>query len=126
MCPIILKLLLQEPVTQAEWQGLFFSVHQVCMDEKGPPKLRDSLKEHIMDFIKQAQAVSFIRPKNYVNTEYSQSLLHSLNQFYNLSKIHFYKIKKIKHTKKQNHCTVFKLQVNLIQNFKVFFEFLQF
>ncbi|OXU18518.1 hypothetical protein TSAR_014513 [Trichomalopsis sarcophagae] len=55
MRPIILKLLKQEPVTQGEWQDLFYSVHQVCLDEKGPPKLRDSLKEDIMDFIKQAQ-----------------------------------------------------------------------
>ena len=57
MRPIILKLLKQEPVTQAEWQDLFYSVHQVCLDEKGPPKLRDALKEDIMDFIKQAQKV---------------------------------------------------------------------
>ncbi|XP_023246522.1 cullin-5 isoform X2 [Copidosoma floridanum] len=55
MRPIILKLLKQEPVTQAEWQDLFYSVHQACLDEKGSPKLRDALKEDIMDFIKQAQ-----------------------------------------------------------------------
>ncbi|XP_054000484.1 cullin-5 isoform X1 [Hylaeus anthracinus] len=56
MRPIILKLLKQETVTQAEWQDLFYSVHLVCLwDEKGPPKLRDALKEDIMDFIKQAQ-----------------------------------------------------------------------
>lgn len=57
MRPIILKLLKQEQVTQGEWQDLFYSVHQVCLDDKGPPKLRDALKEHIMDFIKQAQQV---------------------------------------------------------------------
>ncbi|KAJ8679156.1 hypothetical protein QAD02_014943 [Eretmocerus hayati] len=56
MRPIILKLLKQEPVTQAEWQDLFYSVHQGCLDEnQGPIKLRDALKEDIMDFIKQAQ-----------------------------------------------------------------------
>lgn len=59
MHPIILSLLKQEPVTQAEWQDLFYSVHQVCLDEKGPPKLRDALKEDIMEFIKQAQQVFF-------------------------------------------------------------------
>ena len=59
MRPIILKLLSQETVTQAEWQDLFYSVHQVCLDEKGPPKLRESLREHIMEFIKQAQKVFF-------------------------------------------------------------------
>lgn len=57
MRPIILKLLKQEPVTQAEWQDLFYSV-QVCLwDDKGPPKLRDALREDIMDFIRQAQQV---------------------------------------------------------------------
>lgn len=56
MRPIILKLLQQEPVTQKEWQDLFYSVHLVCLwDEKGPPKVRDALKDDIMDFIKQAQ-----------------------------------------------------------------------
>lgn len=58
MRPIILKLLQQEPVTQAEWQDLFYSVHLVCLwDEKGPPKVKDSLKDDIMDFIKKAQQV---------------------------------------------------------------------
>lgn len=58
MRPIILKLLNQEPVTQREWQDLFYSVHLVCLwDERGPAKLRDALKEDIMDFIKQAQQV---------------------------------------------------------------------
>ncbi|XP_049954882.1 cullin-5 isoform X3 [Schistocerca serialis cubense] len=56
MRPIILKLLQQEPVTQNEWQDLFYSVHLVCLwDEKGPPKVKDALKDDIMDFIKQAQ-----------------------------------------------------------------------
>ncbi|XP_034940413.1 cullin-5 isoform X2 [Chelonus insularis] len=53
---IILKLLKQEPVTQAEWQDLFYSIYLACMwDEKGPMKLQEALKEDIMDFIKQAQ-----------------------------------------------------------------------
>lgn len=56
MRPIILKLLKQEPVTQAEWQDLFYAVHYVCIwDEIGAPKLRDALKQDIMDFIQQAQ-----------------------------------------------------------------------
>lgn len=60
MRPIILKLLKQEPVTQAEWQDLFYSV-QVCLwDDIGPPKLQEALKEDIMDFIKQAQQVGSI------------------------------------------------------------------
>ncbi|KAK6636642.1 Cullin-5 [Polyplax serrata] len=56
MRPIILKLLQQEPVTQKEWQDLFYSVHITCLwDDKGPPKVRDALKDDIMNFIKQAQ-----------------------------------------------------------------------
>ncbi|XP_046398003.1 cullin-5 isoform X1 [Ischnura elegans] len=56
MRPIILKLLQQEPVTQNEWQDLFYSVHLVCLwDEKGPPKVKEALQEDIMDFIKKAQ-----------------------------------------------------------------------
>ncbi|KMQ97503.1 cullin-5 [Lasius niger] len=55
MRPIILKLLKQEPVTQGEWQDLFYSVHVCLWDDKGPPKLRDALKDDIMDFIQQAQ-----------------------------------------------------------------------
>jgi len=57
MRPIILKLLKQEPVTQGEWQDLFYSVHVCLWDDKGPPKLRDALREDIMDFIQQAQQV---------------------------------------------------------------------
>lgn len=61
MRPIILKLLQQEPVTQNEWQDLFYSVHLVCLwDEKGPPKVKDALRDDIMDFIQRAQAVSFV------------------------------------------------------------------
>ncbi|KAK9498549.1 hypothetical protein O3M35_003156 [Rhynocoris fuscipes] len=56
MRPIILKLLQQEPVTQNEWHEIFYSVHVVCLwDEKGPPKVKDALKDDIMDFIKRAQ-----------------------------------------------------------------------
>lgn len=58
MRPIILKLLQQEPVTHHEWQELFYSVHLVCLwDEKGPPKVKDALRDDIMDFIKKAQQV---------------------------------------------------------------------
>jgi hypothetical protein len=58
MRPIILKLLQQEPVTHHEWQELFYSVHLVCLwDEKGPPKVKEALKDDIMDFIKKAQQV---------------------------------------------------------------------
>lgn len=36
-------------------------VHAVCLwDDKGPAKIHQALKEDILDFIKQAQAVSFI------------------------------------------------------------------
>ncbi|BET00787.1 cullin 5 [Nesidiocoris tenuis] len=56
MRPIILKLLQQEPVTQNEWHEIFYSVHVVCLwDERGPPKVKDALKDDIMDFIKRAQ-----------------------------------------------------------------------
>lgn len=39
---------------------LFFrDVHAVCLwDDKGPAKIHQALKEDILDFIKQAQAVS--------------------------------------------------------------------
>lgn len=57
MEPIVLKLLHQEPVSQAEWQELFYDVHLVCLwDEKGPTKLYDHLQQDIVQFIKQAQA----------------------------------------------------------------------
>ncbi|XP_063241270.1 cullin-5 isoform X2 [Bacillus rossius redtenbacheri] len=56
MRPIILKLLQQETVTPEEWQGLFYAVYVVCMwDDKGPPKVKEALKDDIMDFIKKAQ-----------------------------------------------------------------------
>lgn len=68
MRPIILKLLKQEPVTQGEWQDLFYSIYTVCLwDEKGPHKLRDALKEDIMDFIKQAQQVIYF--KYFINSK---------------------------------------------------------
>lgn len=52
MRPIVLKVLKQEPVTQAEWQDLFYGVHLVCMwDEKGPTKIHDCLHEDIVAFI---------------------------------------------------------------------------
>jgi hypothetical protein len=58
MRPVILKLLQQETVTQYDWQELFYAVHLVCLwDEKGPPKVKEALKDDIMDFIKKAQQV---------------------------------------------------------------------
>lgn len=61
MRPYILKLLQQEPVKHHEWQDLFYSVHLVCLwDEKGPPKVKDALKDDIMEFIKEAQQVTNI------------------------------------------------------------------
>lgn len=56
MEPVILKLLQQVPVSQAEWQNLFYDVHSICMwDDKGPIKIFDRLQEDILLFIKQAQ-----------------------------------------------------------------------
>ncbi|CAG2053896.1 unnamed protein product [Timema podura] len=79
MRPIILKLLQQEPVTQTEWQELFYSVHLVCLwDEKGPPKVKEALKDDIMDFIKQAQQAyiaewrKFFTQCNYLPTPFRQ------------------------------------------------------
>ncbi len=57
MRPIVLKLLKQEPVSQLQWQELFYAVHSVvCWDEKGPAKIYDCLQEDIVAFIKQAQS----------------------------------------------------------------------
>lgn len=40
----------------SEWQDLFYMVHSVCLwDEKGAHKIRDSLENLIIKFIKQAQ-----------------------------------------------------------------------
>lgn len=40
----------------SEWQDLFYVVHSVCLwDEKGALKIRDSLEELIVKFIKEAQ-----------------------------------------------------------------------
>lgn len=60
MRPTVLKLLKQEPVSQSQWQDLFYSVYEICIhkEDTGPPQLRDALKEDIMDFIKQAQQAS--------------------------------------------------------------------
>lgn len=58
MRPVVLKLLQQEPVTQNEWQDLFYAVHIVCLwDDQGPQKMRQTLKTDIMEFIKKAQYV---------------------------------------------------------------------
>lgn len=57
MRPIVLKVLKQEPVTQSEWQELFYGVHLICLwDEKGASKIYECLQEDIVAFIKQAQA----------------------------------------------------------------------
>lgn len=58
MRPVVLKLLQQEPVSQNEWQDLFYGIHLVCLwDELGPSKMRQSLKTDIMEFINNAQQV---------------------------------------------------------------------
>lgn len=52
MRPIVLKVLTQETVTQAEWQDLFYGVHLVCLwDEKGAIKIYDCLEKDIVAFI---------------------------------------------------------------------------
>lgn len=52
MRPIVLKVLKQEPVTQAEWQDLFYGVHLICLwDEKGAAKIYECLQEDIVAFI---------------------------------------------------------------------------
>lgn len=52
MRPIVLKVLQQEPVSQLEWQELFYGVHLVCLwDEKGAMKIYDCLREDIVQFI---------------------------------------------------------------------------
>lgn len=57
MEPVILKLLQQEPVSQGEWQDLFYDVHSICMwDDKGPIKIFDRLQDDILLFIKHAQS----------------------------------------------------------------------
>jgi cullin-5 len=58
MRPVVLKLLQQEPVTQNEWQDLFYTVHIICLwDEQGAVKIRNSLRSDIIEFIKKAQQV---------------------------------------------------------------------
>lgn len=53
---IVLKLLKQETVSQAEWQDLFYGVHLVCLwDEKGASKIHDCLRTDIVEFIVHAQ-----------------------------------------------------------------------
>lgn len=51
-------------ILQLVLMSVFFhglrDVHAVCLwDDKGPAKIHQALKEDILDFIKQAQAVSF-------------------------------------------------------------------
>lgn len=53
MRPTVLNLLKQEPVTQSEWQDLFYGVHLVCLwDEKGANKIYECLQEDILAFIR--------------------------------------------------------------------------
>lgn len=57
MRPIVLKVLKQEPVTQAEWQDLFYGVHLICLwDEKGAAKIYECLQEDIVAFINVSDA----------------------------------------------------------------------
>lgn len=59
MRPIVLKVLKQEPVSQSEWQELFYGVHLVCLwDEKGATKIYDCLHEDIVAFIDVSRIVS--------------------------------------------------------------------
>lgn len=52
MRPIVLKVLKQEPVSQSEWQDLFYGVHLICLwDEKGAVKIYECLQEDIVAFI---------------------------------------------------------------------------
>lgn len=52
MRPTVLKVLKQEPVTQMEWQDLFYDVHQICLwDEKGATKIYECLHDDIVAFI---------------------------------------------------------------------------
>ncbi|XP_055843892.1 cullin-5 [Episyrphus balteatus] len=68
---IVLKLLKQEAVSQAEWQDLFYGVHLVCLwDDKGASKIYDSLKNDIVEFIEHAQ-------KKVQNQSGEQALLKS-------------------------------------------------
>lgn len=61
MRPVILKLLQQEPVTQNEWQNLFYAVHIICLwDEQGAIKMKNSLRSDVIEFIKKAQQVCII------------------------------------------------------------------
>lgn len=65
MRPVVLKLLQQEPVTQNEWQDLFYAVHIICLwDEQGALKMKNSLRSDIIEFIKKAQQVCIIISNN--------------------------------------------------------------
>ena len=51
-------------------------VHAVCLwDDKGPAKIHQALKEDILEFIKQAQAVSFA--SIYCLRLYSENIIFS-------------------------------------------------
>lgn len=62
MRPIVLKVLKQETVTQAEWQDLFYGVHLVCLwDEKGATKIYECLQEDIVAFINVSRSAYAIQ-----------------------------------------------------------------
>lgn len=63
MRPTVLKVLKQEPVTQIEWQDLFYGVHLVCLwDEKGATKIYECLHEDIVAFINVSNRSDRIGP----------------------------------------------------------------
>lgn len=56
MLPIVLRLLRQEGVSKAEWQGLFFSVHSlVSWADKGAERINDELKRQVLAHISEAE-----------------------------------------------------------------------
>ena len=59
MRPGVLRLLRQERVTRAQWQDLFYTIHNVCLwDDKGAQKIKSALQDDILTFITQVQRVS--------------------------------------------------------------------
>lgn len=61
MRPTVLKVLKQEPVSQSEWQELFYGVHLICLwDEKGAIKIYDCLQEDIVAFIDVISSISHL------------------------------------------------------------------
>lgn len=86
MRPVVLKLLQQEPVSQKEWQNLFYTCHLVCLwDDTAALKMKQALKNDIMDFINNAQQVRLIfcsmldRNTTYLIVNFILCLLYKLN-----------------------------------------------